>query len=196
MKQRVILICIAIILVVVPAGCGGNGVAPTLNTSAPNVDSSELDGKWRSSHDGGIIMLEFQGNNLFTHYLLSRGTFSIHEESIEFVNDRTGHIMTHSFSRTENTITIAGNRYNRINGNNSVDGLEGWWELSHGGGTGTLEFQGNNFKSYYLSLRETFLIYEDTIELTSDRTDHIEIYSFSHTEDTITLDGQRYYRVR
>ena len=102
MKRRVILVCLAIILVAATFGCGGG-----------DDGRSELEGRWEANQGfewGSWI--EFTGNS-FRSYMYDThpripesGTFSISDDrQIEFIGD-DGWIVAYSFLRTENTITI------------------------------------------------------------------------------------------
>ena len=126
MKQRVILVCLAVMLMVVAAGCGGGS------------RGGELDGRWEHLFGrNDFEVWEFSGNGFVNYFYIegrgqspqSSGTFSISENQIEFVLDSatidfaTAHmppgmyidpIRVASFSRTENTITIDGDRFDRV----------------------------------------------------------------------------------
>ena len=123
MKKRVILVCLAVILVVALSGCSRGG---------------ELDGMWRSLHSVYTIRTdygdahrfntwEFSGDRFILNFYYLRGTerieteyegmggtFSIHGDQIELTVYGHGVWRVSSFSRTENTFTIDGVQYNRV----------------------------------------------------------------------------------
>ena len=106
MKQRILLIGLAVVLVVGSVGCGGG--------------DDNINGRWERN-PGRLCCpaYEFSGNR-FTRFLRDdwvggSGTFSISGDYIEFVYE-DGRIEVRSFSRTENTILIGQTRYTRASG--------------------------------------------------------------------------------
>jgi len=90
----------AVVLVIVAVGCGGGG--------------NNLNGRW--GRDGlDDIVFEFSGNRftLQAGHQSSRGTFSISDDQIELVLEN-GSIELHPFSRTDNTFTLRGMRFERL----------------------------------------------------------------------------------
>ena len=125
MKQRVLLVGLAVVLVVALAGCGDDG--------------NNLDGRW----EAGRNAYEFSGRNFIRisdevvghvweggrpgvgmleprwEEVTRNGTFSISGDYIEFVYADSD-IVVHPFSRTENTIVIGQTRYTRASGGGSA----------------------------------------------------------------------------
>ena len=121
MKQRILLIGLAIIMAVITIGCGGG--------------DDNLGGSWERPHHanrGATETLEFSGSNFtFNTYVMPptfrweartfTGTFSISGDYIEFVFE-DGSIDVQPFSRTENTLNfqecgrIASGRFTRASG--------------------------------------------------------------------------------
>ena len=113
MKKKILAICLAAVLVVLMVGCGGGS-------------GNRLSGRWERTVAFGqqIAAFEFSGNRFtFTRHwsplsgstdliLEERGTFSISGNQIELVLE-SGNISVHSFSRTDNTIEIGGDRFYR-----------------------------------------------------------------------------------
>ena len=111
MKRRILLVGMVVVLVLVAVGCGGG---------------NRLSGTWEAGREGSRETFEFSGNRfthttpgqrwatgqIITHGSTRSGTFSISDDQIE-LNYEGGNIAVHSFSRTENTITIGGRRFNR-----------------------------------------------------------------------------------
>jgi len=102
MKRKILAVGLVVILVVLMVGCGGG--------------SSNLNGRWEYQFAGEYNFWEFSGNRFTRSFegRLSRGTFSVTGDQIELVFE-SGDISVRSFSRTENTITVGNDRYNRVN---------------------------------------------------------------------------------
>jgi len=90
---RFIALLSAVLLILVACG-GGDG----------------LRGTWDASQEGGGANITFSSGGRFTasnwgRSLPSQGTYSVAGNNIEFIGS-DGHVVVHSFERTENTITV------------------------------------------------------------------------------------------
>ena len=92
------------------------GMVPALSiVSGRHGPAPNLDGRWESELGSAW---EFSGNSFCAIYITAKrplkGTFSISRGRVIELTFPSGEVEVFTFSRTQNSLTIAGRKYNRV----------------------------------------------------------------------------------